>query len=319
MSAADLFAPSSPKRLVTAGSGPAIEDASREDSVDHVTQSLTLSESGLDFSKQPIRVIPHEQPQSHGKESVALPGSTGETGDSSSRPRTTSYSSLLSASKPNTPAPASLSVPRSARTSATVEGYSFPSPTPPSRFFHRHTQSLSAANDVVACYDTGGTDTSVLAASHAKFAAALTAAASNGAHRVSKPLAQGKAAFREAMRLAENEEAIELSDEEMGGDDQNQRYQDPRLQITKNSASVPDTQSGLPESMPEQPHHDSSATYGLQTFRTVKHPGIVEVRQHLEPSPSRDRRSCNSSEESGTTIPTVSTEDETFSNNVSVW
>ena len=211
MSTADLFAIPSASRTQSPHRGStstsSVSGAASRTTSPHSSPIRELD--ALDFSKKPVPAISASQ------------SATGSNG--TARSRTTSKSSLLSASRPNTPAAAGGLRAFPAANSAT-------SPSPGSRFLphvHRHTQSspaLTLAAELASFSSPGpaGGEASVLNANHAKFVAVLTAAAAEAALRKqakspSNFAVKDKEEMRRLMRMGGIESAIEDDDEDADG------------------------------------------------------------------------------------------------------
>lgn len=153
-------------------------------------RGLDRNEEGLDFSKRPIPVPPHSDLKtlsSDGRTYSATP--VEEHGISPViRSRAVSQSSLLSRSRPETPACSTslqaMSPMTDSRTSDNLPAHAGATGTPfevvPQRRPHRHTHSLPSVplhDPTQEVTGLGAPESSVLAASHARFAKVLLAAA----------------------------------------------------------------------------------------------------------------------------------------------
>lgn len=200
MSAADLFAPTSPRRspvgaiMMPVLSPPRVSEEQSRTSRSGSSSPLRFGTSdtepavALDFSKKPVSV----SSAGDGSDGPKLSGGATQSGGAGdTRQRTTSYSSLLSSSRPNTAAAIASSATRafpslpSSPTPGTAPHFSARKGFAPLGATHRHTHSLpaaSAAAEVALAHGgPAGAESSVLDANHAKFMAVLTAAAAPAA------------------------------------------------------------------------------------------------------------------------------------------
>lgn len=240
MSAADLFAPNRPRE------SEVLQGQAGVNLVRDADLRVLEEERELDFSKKPILPASQSSISTNLVEDAVSPTSSDSPiiATGLRRPRTTSYSSLLSASRPNTPA--SSPPPASTKPFPGIP-VSASSPILASRILrqHRHTQSLPSG--VPDLPHLGGRDTAVLEASGAKFAAVLTAAAvaANASHtnlekrRASNRMViRNRASLKRLVTAEENEAAFESSeDDEDEHDEEDSDSEEDCAEDTEGSAT----------------------------------------------------------------------------------